>query len=37
METTAPVAELEVVEFDDVEFIETSADLLAMSYYKNIQ
>ncbi len=24
-------------QFDDIEFIETSADLLVMSYYKNIQ
>lgn len=30
------IAELEE-QFDDVEFIETSEDLLAMSYYKNIQ
>jgi hypothetical protein len=25
------------VEFDDIEFIETSAELLATSYYVNIQ
>ncbi|WP_267891523.1 hypothetical protein [Streptomyces sp. NRRL WC-3604] len=25
------------VEFDDIEFIETAEELLATSYYKNIQ
>lgn len=30
--------EMQVEEqFDDIEFIETSADLLATSYYVNIQ
>jgi hypothetical protein len=24
-------------QFDDIEFIETDADLLVMSYYRNIQ
>ncbi|WP_159038927.1 hypothetical protein [Streptomyces sp. NRRL WC-3605] len=27
----------ENVEFDDIEFIETAEELLATSYYKNIQ
>jgi hypothetical protein len=28
---------MENVEFDDIEFIETAEELLATSYYKNIQ
>jgi hypothetical protein len=28
---------MEELEIDDIEFIETSADLLATSYYVNIQ
>jgi hypothetical protein len=33
----APVLEMQHDEIDDIEFIETSPELLAISFYTNIQ